>query len=407
MSLTISPSIALPQSAVAKPRVAFNILGIPLYVFAVTLASVCTVVGIMWDISWHITIGRDGLFSPPHVVVYMGAVLSGLFSGIQVLYNSFAAPKQARQGLVRIWGIFYSSLGALFSIWGAIAMLTSAPFDDWWHNAYGLDVVIISPPHSVLGIGILFLQFGAVVSTSKYLNKATTLPATPFYQKQKMWVRVLFIIAAACLIGELCTFGTAFLDKRNQRTGQFYIIAAAAILLFLPAFARELRLKYSMTLITIVFFLVTTIPNWVMQLVPATPKLGPILNHVTHLQALQFPMLLFVPAFLIDLGLQKIKGSDWVKAAFISVVFVLGLLAVQYPFSGFLQESPGARNWVFGSQSWYYGASPDWEYRYKFMEDEISSLPALLKGVGIAIVAGFFISRLSLRWGKWLQNIQR
>ncbi len=30
-------------------------------------------------------------------------------------------------------------------------MITSAPFDDWWHNAYGLDVKILSPPHVVAG----------------------------------------------------------------------------------------------------------------------------------------------------------------------------------------------------------------------------------------------------------------
>jgi hypothetical protein len=39
--------------------------------------------------------------------------------------------------------------GGWVCIWGALAMLTSAPFDDWWHNAYGLDVKIVSPPHMI------------------------------------------------------------------------------------------------------------------------------------------------------------------------------------------------------------------------------------------------------------------
>lgn len=26
-------------------------------------------------------------------------------------------------------------------------MITSAPFDKWWHNAYGLDTKVVSPPH--------------------------------------------------------------------------------------------------------------------------------------------------------------------------------------------------------------------------------------------------------------------
>ena len=49
--------------------------------------------------------------------------------------------------MVRFWG-FRAPLGAWVAIWGAFAMLTSAPFDDWWHNAYGLDVKVLSPPHS-------------------------------------------------------------------------------------------------------------------------------------------------------------------------------------------------------------------------------------------------------------------
>ena len=42
-------------------------------------------------------------------------------------------------------------------------MLTSAPFDDWWHNAYGLDVQIISPPHIVLAMGIFSVILGSCI----------------------------------------------------------------------------------------------------------------------------------------------------------------------------------------------------------------------------------------------------
>ena len=41
-------------------------------------------------------------------------------------------------------------------------MLASAPFDDWWHNAYGLDVRIISPPHMVLAAGFFGIELGTV-----------------------------------------------------------------------------------------------------------------------------------------------------------------------------------------------------------------------------------------------------
>ncbi len=53
---------------------------------------------------------------------------------------------------MRFWG-FSGPLGAWVTIWGTFVMITSAPFDNWWHNAYGLDVKIVSPPHMVLAAG--------------------------------------------------------------------------------------------------------------------------------------------------------------------------------------------------------------------------------------------------------------
>ena len=57
--------------------------------------------------------------------------------------------------------------------WGGFAMLTSAPFDNWWHNAYGLDVKIVSLPHSMLGIGELMIELGAILLVCAHLNRAT------------------------------------------------------------------------------------------------------------------------------------------------------------------------------------------------------------------------------------------
>jgi len=167
---TTLPPPAAPAAATAIGRPAKAQAYLPVYIYAVTLASLLTVIGILWDISWHRSIGRDKFLSPPHILIYLGAIFAGLFSGVQVIWNSLRPTGKVKASTVRVWGVFYSSLGALFCIWGAIAMLTSAPFDDWWHSAYGLDVVILSPPHTVLGLGMLFLQFGACVGISKYLN---------------------------------------------------------------------------------------------------------------------------------------------------------------------------------------------------------------------------------------------
>jgi hypothetical protein len=56
--------------------------------------------------------------------------------------------------------------------WGGVAMLTSAPFDNWWHNTYGLDVRIISPPHALLSLGILSIELGALLFVLSYMNRS-------------------------------------------------------------------------------------------------------------------------------------------------------------------------------------------------------------------------------------------
>jgi hypothetical protein len=44
------------------------------------------------------------------------------------------------------------------------------PFDDWWHNAYGLDVRIVSPPHILLGLGMMGIVLGALLRTLALQN---------------------------------------------------------------------------------------------------------------------------------------------------------------------------------------------------------------------------------------------
>ena len=394
----------------AKAKTLTGLSTIPVYIYAVSLASLLTIVGVLWDISWHRSIGRDKFLSPPHILIYLGAIFAGLFSGLQVLWNSFFRKEASKATMIKVWGIFYSSLGSLFCIWGAIAMLTSAPFDDWWHNAYGLDVKILSPPHTLLAMGMIFLEFGACVSICKYLNAGSAVdPAGNEADGagKRALLRVLFVIAATSLLTMVYTLFTDYLHIRGMRAPLFYIIAAVTSLLLLPAFGRALRFKWGITAIAAGYFLLVGISNWILQLFPSEPKLGPILTHLTHFQPAQFPALVLIPALFMDVILQRPTLNDWVKALLMSVVFVCLLVAVQYPLSGFLLESPASRNWFFGGDTWYFGNSPDLPFRYKFRPEDLASLPELLEGLFLAILIGGLCARLSLRWGKWMQTIQR
>src|SRR5438876_11221432 len=156
-------SVAFPADAV-RPRV-------PWYLWAAALAVTSAYIGGYWDISWHRSIGRDTFWSPPHMAIYACGVLAGISSGYLILTTTFGRNRALADVGVRIWG-FTAPLGAFIGAWGGLAMLVSAPFDDWWHNAYGLDVRIISPPHMVLAAGFFGIELGAVMLLLAFMNRA-------------------------------------------------------------------------------------------------------------------------------------------------------------------------------------------------------------------------------------------
>src|SRR5947207_4377803 len=138
---------------------------------AVVLAALCVMVGVYWDISWHMSIGRDTFWTPAHLLIQAGGLIAGLTSGYVALRTTFGDNHAARDASVSFWG-FRAPLGAWVCIWGCLAMVTSAPFDNWWHNAYGLDVRIISPPHTILAPGIGAIGLGAFLLTLAWQNRA-------------------------------------------------------------------------------------------------------------------------------------------------------------------------------------------------------------------------------------------
>jgi hypothetical protein len=141
----VAHSAPYPVSVSAQSSLFDRVAAIPWYVWCSAIAVTSTAVGLYWDIAWHTSIGRDTFWTPAHLCIHFGAIVAGLSSMYLILSTTFGKNRAAQESSVRIWG-FYGPLGAFVSLWGGLTMLTSAPFDDWWHNAFGLDVQILSPP---------------------------------------------------------------------------------------------------------------------------------------------------------------------------------------------------------------------------------------------------------------------
>jgi hypothetical protein len=408
MDQLINPTY--PDRQMRPPADPGRPLVIPRYVYAVVFSSFCVITGLIWDISWHLSIGRDGLFSAPHLVIYLGAIVAGVFSGYEVLHTTWAGSVADKNSRVKLWGYFYSSLGALFCIWGALAMLTSAPFDDWWHNTYGLDVTILSPPHTVLALGIISVQFGAIVSVLALKNQAESAEgsALPSSSHRYRLHFILFALSAGFLLTMWFTLISEEVDRMASHSSNYYQIASFAFPVFLVAFGRAFPGKWTITAVTAVYMLILLLTLWIIPLFPAEPKLGPILYHIDHYQGFAFPLLLIVPALALDYLLNRFSSRpDWQQALLLGVAFLLVFLLIQWPMGTFLQESPYARNWIFGSHYWYFGNNPDWEYRYKFAPWALEPAAKLVQGLGIALILSIVSSRIGLAWGSWMKRIQR
>jgi hypothetical protein len=364
------------------------------------------VIGLLWDISWHMTIGRDTFWSPPHMLEYVSGVTAGVACGFVVLRTTFAGTPDDRAASVHFWG-FTGPLGAWITIWGTFAMLLSAPFDDWWHNAYGLDVKIVSPPHMVLLSGMLGIMIGALVLTVSAQNRSAG---------RRDALRDAWMYAAAggvlCFILACATLEYSW--PNEQHRALYYQVWAGVFPALLAGYASAGRLKYPATGAALVYMALWLGMGWALRGIEAHPMLAPIYNARTYMWPPYFPVWLVAPAFAMDLVLQRMRGKNaWLVALALGAVFVAAHVAVQYPWSMFML-SPYARNPIFnGGEFPYTNPLGAWTYDFwgggrgfRTATNELA-MSVFLPGLLVAVGLGTLSSRLGLAWGGWMARVKR
>lgn len=378
---------------------------VPWHVHAVLFASASVVLGVLWDISWHQSVGRDTLFSPPHLAIYLGGVVAGLACGWHVLRTSFAGTDADRAAAVTFWKYFRGSFGAWLCIWGAIAMITSAPFDDWWHNAYGLDVKILSPPHTVLALGILAIQLGAMFMVLALQNRADTDPGgDPRLARTFRW---MFALAASLVIANFVVMTSEYGFKTLQHGTLFYQVSAGILPLALAAIAIAGRLRWPATAAAALYVASVMALIWILPLFPAEPRLAPVRFPIDRMMPPQFPLMLIVPAFAMDLVMRGWGGRarGWLLAAALAAAFLVPFFAVQWHLSEFLL-SDAARNPVFGQHLRpYFVGEMALSVRGEFYRP--ASPEELARGMPVALLLAIVSARVGLAAGGWMARVRR
>jgi hypothetical protein len=428
-------AISAPLPAKATEFSLSKVEAIPWYLWSAVLATACTSSGLYWDISWHMTIGRDTFWTPAHLLIQFGAVLAGLSCAYLIFATTLSRDPEARESSVKVMGL-HGPLGAFICAWGAGTMVLSAPFDNWWHNAYGLDVKIISPPHQMLGIGIEGIALGGAILIVGQMNRAQGILRT-----RLAWLLLSLggLMMTHSMMGRL-----EYTDRSLMHSAVMYLALAIGPPFVMEAFARPSGLRWGRTLITAVYTAYFLLGEWIFPLFGGEPKLGPVYQRVTHMVPLGFPILILASAVALDFLWPKLQEPQswspwlrapvagvaaviafpfhivnflvtkqrqeswnrWLQATVAGVVFVLALVAIQWPFGNFLMSS-AARNWIFGTQYHPYMASAEWgSVRNMFWQFETTSAQ-FWRNMAWAFFAAIYGIRLAIVFGNWMRKVQR
>ena len=371
---------------------------IPWYLWCAALAVTSAYVGGYWDISWHRSIGRDTFWSAPHMAIYACGILAGIAAGYLIFSTTFGKNAEHKDVSVRIWGL-RGPLGAFICAWGGVAMLASAPFDDWWHNAYGLDVRIISPPHMVLAAGFFGIEFGTVMLMLAFMNRASAA-MRPALER-------LFLYVGGTVLCESLLIKLESISRADQHNARFYIVVFIGTPAILAALSIASERKWASTIITAVYSVFALGFLWLLPLFPAEPKLGPVFREVTHFIPWEFPLLLIVPAFVMDLIMQRtVTWRPLVRALVVGVAFFAVFIAVQWPFADFMM-TPAARNWFFGGGYVDFATPPGSALaRYEFFYREPTA-GLFWRNMAIAAVLAWFMAWLGMHLGRAMQKVRR
>ena len=399
MSTTANP-VLLTAAEATRVDTRSATSSVPWYIWAGVVAVTSATIGGAWDVSWHRSIGRDSFWTPAHLAIQACGLLAAIVGVWLVAQCTLNRDPEMRDASVSILGL-RAPLGVFLAAWGGLAMITSAPFDNWWHNAYGLDVKIISPPHVLLILGIRGVAVGMLFLILAAMNRAAITGAANFSRLQKL---VLYVGGLA-VGGQMFFIQEKTWDVMLHRSGAYIALAIAVPVVF-AALSQASRFRWAATSMAAIYTVVMIAEILIFPLFPAQPKLGPVFNAVTHLVPAKFPILILAPAIALDLFWQRAKTwKTWQIAVVSGVLFVAIVFAVEWPFANFLLSKASA-NRFFGTIYFDYNSRPEGFDRMRlFFQPESGFM--LWKGLVWASLCGVISTWIGLAFGRWMRGVQR
>jgi hypothetical protein len=199
------------------------------------------------------------------------------------------------------------------------------------------------------------------------------------------------------------TLLTEYVARPNLWHGpQFYVITGAALPWALAFAATASPGKWTATKAAAIYMVLVLVAMWGFQAVPV-PNGGPDADQLGHLLPPPFPLVLVLPAVVMDGILTRLPTGLrwWWRAAAVGLAgmaFVVVMGAVHWPLSDFLL-SPSARTALFGANRWpFYADLGDWRYQYW-------TLASGTRGLAAGLIVALALSTFSGGIGHWLGRL--
>ncbi len=260
------------------------------------LAAIAGMLGGTWDAAWHVTLRREGFWSPPHILLYAGTTLSLIVGTIAI--GSALLLRWRTPGPWIVLGRPIP-LGFAIAALGSAIVLLAAPVDDYWHRTFGPDVDVWSFPHLVAIFGGALINLGAILAIGADLR------AVGGRSRIHRLAMLLFLSVLVWLMMFSLNWYTLVLALWRD-SFKYPIVASlltpVALVIAARAFGRG-----GATLAVVGYTLYTAAAHYTM--------------HGLGYALLPFPPLIIVPALMVDFVVTRTFGHGWQRALLAGILF--------------------------------------------------------------------------------------
>lgn len=217
--------------------------------------------GLGWDRRWHDYLGRDQFWIPPHMLIYSGVGAAGVLALLIVLVETIRyrrhTPGVDDSTTISVLNYFHAPLGFILLGFGALTDLIAAPFDNYWHELYGIDITLWAPFHLMGTFGSLIAGIGIIYALASEIayDRHSARPVRRFLGLSAMEWTCLLLFAGFIELSlpALTAFAAIPLGSLQLITYPLILVVASGV--FLVSAVQVTRKPGAATLTALIIWL--------------------------------------------------------------------------------------------------------------------------------------------------------